>query len=740
MGQATLVGLMLLWTCVSVPEGVRAQETESSYADEAARRLHEAAMAARTRIDESVVSYTAVVRQRIGAALRMPLKDRMLYRNEASHRLWWDRDGDNLIQVLSYREQTPAGINWDDVDLDFFNTAFDPMNDRLFFGLTPTDEDLGEPEGDDFWFEHPLYEEHVESYRFTSGDTITVSLPDGRTVRAVELQVVPKQADVHRMAGALWIEPETGALVRAVYRLSDTFDAFRDIPDLQAEEDEDLSFIPGILKPWTVDVTMISVDYALWDFEVWMPRSMHMEGVVGAGILKAPITFDYAYDLEAVTTEQSLAEATADEFPEVHFATRSDAMAYLNELAFGQTVPYRHEIDESSEQGTVQYLMPSDKLFLAESPELPPPVWEDGGGFASTEELAEDLDDLASLPLGRLAATPTTFRWGLQRPDLMRYNKVEGVSVGARFQVRPQTPVGPLSVTLTGRLGYGDWEPNGHVEFARETLRRRVALSGYHELTSIEPDARHLGLGNSLTGFAFGRDDGDYYRRSGASLAWTPPSAARRTFRVRGYAEYHRAVGVETDFALFKFWKDDWAFRPNIAADEGWEYGAIVELAPWWGTDPRLVQGGLDVELQAATGDREFTRASVAGMLVVPLPADLRLAVEAGGGRIFGTPSVQRLWYVGGPRTLRGYAPRVLGGETSIRGRVELAKVYPFGGVTLFSDYAWAGDHSTYAVDDGFYSIGAGLSLLDGLVRFDAAYGLRTPRNLRVDFYLDAIL
>jgi len=133
---------------------VAAQERSAtpSYIDETARALHEAAMAQRERVDESVVSYTAVVRQRIAAALRMPLKDRTLYRSEASHRLWWNRDAENLVQVLAFREQTPVGVNPEQVDFSRFDAAFDPMNDRLFFGMAANDEDMGEPEGDDFWF------------------------------------------------------------------------------------------------------------------------------------------------------------------------------------------------------------------------------------------------------------------------------------------------------------------------------------------------------------------------------------------------------------------------------------------------------------------------------------------------------------------------------------------------------------------------------------------------------------
>ncbi len=712
----------------------------SSYGDATARALHRSAMARRERMDESVVSYTAVVRQRIAAALRMPLKDRTLYRSEASHRLWWHRDGENLVQVLAFREQTPVGVNREDIELDRFDTAFEPTNDRLFFGFAESDEDMGEPGGDDFWFEHPLYPEHVDAYRFTSGDTLTLRLPDGRVVRAVELRIVPRQANVHRMTGVLWIEPGSGALVRAVYRLSDTFDAFRDIPDLEEEEDEDLSFIPAILKPWTVDISMISVDYGLWDFEVWMPRTMRMEGVVAAGILKAPISLDFAYDIESVTTEASAAEDASEELPEVRFATRSEAMAYLNELAFGRRVPIDSRARGGSGPDRVRYIFPEDRTFLTESPELPPPIWEESEGFASDEELRESFDELADLPRAPLPQTPRTFRWGFQRPDLIRFNRVEGLAVGARLQARPETFLGPLSVTLTGHVGYADPEPSIRLETARETLRRRIAWSGYNQLASIDAEARHLGLGNSVTGFLFGRDDGDYYRRSGTALEWTPPSARRAAFRVGAHAEYHRPVGVETDFAVFKLWKDDWAFRPNLPAEEGWEYAAFVEISPWWGTDPRLAQGGLDVKVLAATGMSELVRTSLSGRLAVPLPADLRLGLEAGVGSVLGTPTVQRLWYVGGPRTLRGYGPRQMGGEAMVRGRAELARTLNFGAVSLFSDYAWAGDRADFAPDRGFYSTGLGLSIVDGLIRFDVGYGLKAPRNVRLDLYLDAAL
>ena len=44
---------------------------------------------------------------------------------------------------------------------------------------------------------------------------------------------------------------------------------------------------------------------------------------------------------------------------------------------------------------------------------------------------------------------PRTFRWGVQRPNLLRYNRVEGFSIGVRAQFRPQSALGPISVTST---------------------------------------------------------------------------------------------------------------------------------------------------------------------------------------------------------------------------------------------------------------------------------------------------
>jgi hypothetical protein len=719
---------------------------QSPYADPTAAALHEAALANRELRDNQVLQYTATVRQRIAAALRTPLKDRTLYRAESAHRVFWNRDGDMLVQALAARQQSPVGVLDADESFGLFDQSFDPMNDRLFFGLMDDDEDLGDPAEDDFWFEHPLYPEYRDAYRFTSGDTLTLGLPDGRRVQVIELQVVPLVASVHRMTGALWVEPESGALVRAVYRLADTFDAMRDVAELREQEAAgSFRFVPSFFTPWTAEINLIAVEYALWDFDIWLPRAFRAEGIVGAGIVKAPGTYELSYDIEAVTTEASLARAISPESDDgiqhVHFRTRSEAMAYLQQRVFGGTVPYVIHPEEGRRDGhRVTYLVPDDLDFLTTSPALPPPVWDDAAGFPSGADIDEYFDVLSDLPMPPLPQVPATLRWGFQRPDLLRYNRVEALSIGARGQLRPSTPLGPLSLTGTARIGIADLHPNGTIEITRETIERRVSVLGYHELTSIDERARNFGIGNSLLAATIGRDDGDYYRRTGGTLEWTPPTSQRRTFRVRGYAEYHEGVEAETSFALFHATSDTWAFRPNIAADDGWEYGGSLEVTPSWGSDPNLAQGGLDLLVQGGTGDFEYARSSLGGHVVLPLPARLRFAVEAAAGTTWGTPSTQRLWYVGGPTTLRGYDPRATGGRSFGRARVELARSFSFGRLSLFSDAGWAGDRGDVRWEDALRSVGIGMSLLDGLIRFDGAWALDEPGDFRFDAYLDQIL
>jgi hypothetical protein len=353
-----------------------------------------------------------------------------------------------------------------------------------------------------------------------------------------------------------------------------------------------------------------------------------------------------------------------------------------------------------------------------------------------TQDELEGLSDrLAALGGAIHSESPAHFGWGLGENDMLRYNRVESLSIGARGTVG----LSALEITGTARIGLADLHPNAELLLRRETMRRTLELRGYHELATVDPDRTALGMGNSLSALLFGRDAGEYYRASGAALTWAPPPTARRAWDVTAYAEYQNDVDRETHFALPRLWTDS-VFRTNIVAAEAMQYGGLIRLRPWWGTDPLRPQGGIELMLQAETGEFDLARGSITLRGAAQLARRLRVGAEIGAGSSVGDVTPQRLFYLGGARTLRGYEPSTVAGTSMARARIDLARTTSFGALAVFSDWGWAGDREEIRSANRRWAVGAGASLLDGLLRLDLAHGLRRPRGWRLDLYRDAVL
>lgn len=756
-----LVSLLVLQVCPLAGQG-----TEDAYHDPVARSLVERARDARRELDESLLSYTAVVQDRVGVALRTALKDRNLYAAESAARVRWSRDGETVIQVLGARQEFPfqdeAEEEW---DVGMLDEVFDPTSDRLYF-WGPSDGDgegvaasraggadslatsdsataEGSEEDRDFWIAHPLAEDGDVHYRFRSGDTLILSLPGGERLRAVELQVIPRTASIHHWTGQLWIEPESGALVRAVYRLARTVDiemALRERSDTAsvtlepADEDDadELDEIPGIFRPLTVEISLLTVEYSLWDGRHWLPRRMRAEGQATAGILKTPVALESSYRILDVEAAGSGADPLSGE------ATSELLERWLAEDRYGE---YEVDSGERRREGSrVHVLLPTDRSRLAESEHLPPPIWEEAPDFATESELRELYELLGKVPEAETVEEGAwLFHWGHERPDLLRYNRVEGLSVGARIEGRVGSPAGPLGLTLTGRIGTGDHEPNGVLDVTRQSVRRGLTFSVHHGLVPVDENARALGIGNSATALFFGRDDGEYFRATGVSLSARPPEHRREWYGWRLYAEKQIAAPRTTDFALFR---GHGVFRPNLEADRADQVGFRLALRPWWGRAADAFQAGGELMVQAETGTFHFGRGRLTLAGAFPVVEKVRAGLQVSAGTSWGDVPVQRLWYLGGAGTLRGYGGSTAVGPDMLRARLELSRRFLGGGMgaVVFSDAGWAGEESVFHEDDVLLSAGVGASLLDGLIRLDLARALRSPTGWRLELYVDAIL
>jgi hypothetical protein len=130
--------------------------------------------------------------------------------------------------------------------------------------------------------------------------------------------------------------------------------------------------------------------------------------------------------------------------------------------------------------------VPCDMSTLENSPELPGSIYDKG------EELfgAKDLEALKNEALSMGAQAPFSFRLqaGLlpppifaYGPSMMRYNRVEGLSVGGSVE---QQFGGGYTGTAVGRLGVADWEPNIELTGTRSNVSNTIGLSVYNHLVS----------------------------------------------------------------------------------------------------------------------------------------------------------------------------------------------------------------------------------------------------------------
>src|SRR5690606_26323819 len=133
------------------------------------------------------------------------------------------------------------------------------------------------------------------------------------------------------------------------------------------------------------------------------------------------------------------------------------------------------------------------------------------------------------------------------------------------------------------------------------------ALEVYRRLESFTPGDRPFGLGSSFAAFAFGRDDGDYYRSAGVGLTSEFRLGRRAELSLRSFFERQSAVEKHTD-ASVREWLGEWRFRDNPAADAARQLGSAATLRLTSGVDPERVRATTILFAHGETGTFRFAR------------------------------------------------------------------------------------------------------------------------------------
>lgn len=749
---------------------VTPEHLATAYANQQTRTLVLNARAAQYHVDSSLRAYDAKAYQRfsLGLGMRIAGRERLFMRAEQSQHILWDRDRGALVHATGARWGMPMLGHIDDDDPDFEAGAmlalpYVPGRDRLWpIGTFEAQVQRNGGEVDEHNIVHPMSAGAEAYYKYSIGDSITFRLPGGREFKLIELRVRPRVEHWNAVVGSLWFDRESWQLVRAAYRLSAPMDIWmvaREEADSTEEDPQaDIPFwLKPALNPMRATISGITQEFSLQEQQWWLPIVQQAEGLVEVGKVRMPVEIEERFTYASVTS--SPAPAALDS---VAVWYRVDSLARDSLEAIKKTSGdsayerARHARDSvrtaerqrcnKAQQGThtqtrdesgvkILVVIPCDTAALARSPDMPATL------YSSTEELfgPTDRDELMAEALALKAqaeggASKTMFYTGIGG-GLMRYNRVEGLSVGARAE---KSLGAGYSMVGIGRLATADLHPGAELTLSRSDGRRILAVGGYHRLDVAGDFGEPFGLGASLGALLFGHDDGFYYRSTGLEL--TRALADGRGIQWRLFGEHQGSAPLATQASLPRLFGHDASFDPNIDAKRADIAGVGARLTRTFGMDPHGWRLYSDMKAEAAGGTYDFARGLLDATVSHGITSHFDGAITGAGGWTGGEVPAQRLFYVGGSRSVRGQPAGANVGDAFWLARAELGTSFVGARPVIFYDLGWAGSRNAWQHPGRPLSgAGTGVSFLDGLFRFDVAKGINPKRGgVRVDTYIEA--
>jgi hypothetical protein len=714
MPFAALLALLLF----ALPAAAQDAVPPAAYRDAAARELVRLARARREIVDTRISAYTTTAHERLTARMGVAGVERLLLRRETVSRIAWTRDTVR-IELVAAREAQPVifpGVQLPPPDIAGFlpGIAFDPVDPEILFRF------------DFLSLRHPLAADGEQYYRFASGDSSAIRLPDGRTVRLVELRVTARRPEPQLIHGSFWLEAETHAVVRTAFRLSRAIStAGPGIHALAPEAEAELDHVV--------------IDYGLWDLRWWLPRTMSVRGVIRAAGVRFPLAYERRYDGYRVVGDTTAAplEASSPDLPAQALCRPPVFGSVTINVGAPRTQTVRDSVWDAAWDRSATRVLRGDTAPASDRPRCERPFVVTPASaeeLLSGAEFAGDLFDEDAGPLGDaemrelaglLRGIPSS-PWGLARPavqvltpELVRFNRVEGLSLGARAVL----PLGRIDVQGEVRAGTtGEVGARLAVVHALPSLRTESAV--YRGLEAVEWSSQPFGLTNSLSALVLGRDENDYFRGTGAEVRLGPAPSRRQAWDIRLFAERQEPVETRAAWSLRGVLDDDFTARDNLAAERIDQAGATLRLRAAHGDDPARLRLDSELALHAETGDRGFVRPSLRLGASRHIGAGFGLATTLAAGAGLGDVPVQRAWQIGGSATVRGHDPASLRGESLWLARTEVSWGSPAVGLALFGDAGWAGARPDLGSARPLLGAGLGVSLLDDLFRLDLARGL----------------
>ena len=708
------------------------QADSATFQDAATAELYVLARQRHIHQDTLVRDYQASVHTRLEASVGKSrfARQTTLMAHETMARITWKMPNDLKIQVVGTRAKVPligmlSGLAdvGDEVERELRNEL---VMDRPWFiprAFGDSIRVMGVPEHAAL---HPLAAGATDYYRFAIVDSVEVRVP-GLTVRAKAMSIEPKRFGPALVAGTMWVDAATGDVVRMRMLFLGEYlwdEPAGNTPEDSAHARQDNAEAKKYL---TVEA---EIEYALIDQQYWMPYRQFL-GITA----EIPMFLNMTIPARAVTT---FSEYEVNVDPELAFAIPEDeltkdgrARRQVRIKEGGEHQERRDRDDERRANGYYRASTWNDGRWEIDVPpadSLQAYEWDsefqtelDAG---EQERLRETFAELAKLEDELPSEWTGKRRWGFAwetAADILRFNRVQGVSLGVGYEFKPR--IAYTSLLASARFSFGDKRLTGSITARRDGPYARIDLSGYRDVREVEPWTRGIGIGNSINALFVGHDDAEYFLATGGKLSVTWNDRWRQNMTL------HVAVQREESMSRVNnnnIWGTD-ILLPNRPVDEG------TYLRYGLSRDDRI--GGVSIKtgVELIT---DMTRSAGRGWAGVEVPFTIarrtgRLVVRGGVTR--GADLRQVMLRVGGPQTVRGYPYGFRLGKEFWSAQLDYA---------LFSRSVWTpvvfADVGDTFSNDPLVGVGAGVSLLNGLIRANLSKGVHPDGDFRFDLLFRA--
>src|SRR4051812_45946426 len=705
-------------------------DTTSTYSSPETQHLVERAMARRRQGDSAVVDYRARIRYRLTVGLGRRRWDEVPTAavEEQVADVQWQRPNDLRVDVVGRRFRSRA--DWLELSSVWDRPWFVPraVDDsvRIFSNDFPAHGAL-----------HPLAPSGPEWYRYTLTTSLAVGGGPAGTLRLLRIDVTPRRTGPALIAGQMWVDSATAEVVRLTFRYVGT--SLWAVPEGDRRADSSEARKVNRLAN---DIASVDADleYGLEDRRYWMPRRQVISGRV-----RIPLVGDLVIPFRATTTfedvevntgrpvvfELPLPDSTGvSKSPEAERARRDSLRAarsghdktqrawqYADRWAGG-----RYELHRPSDDSLSRFRTWPDSLTLENDPAAERRLREVDAQLAG---LAEALPDSVT---GRRAGGV-----GYERvSDAFRYNRVQGASVGLGYGLR----IPGMSFTstyATVRYGFSDERVLGRLSIVRDAPGARLTLSGYRDITDLDPLTSALGFGNTLNAVFAAHDNGDYLLAEGGPFRVETSLGTGVDLAVSARVEHQEGVARAAHSAVNDFLGGSGEFPENPPVDEGTFGGAGVRVT---GYGARRWTVGADV-----LGGEGQTTGRLFGWLRQDVGDAQGATLRVSGGIASSPTLAQSEFRLGGLTTVRGFDYGSRQGQAFWAAQLDIAPIRGRLRPVVFIDAGQAGAADELFQTEALVGAGAGLSCFNGLLRFDLSHPLvpDTGGKLRFDIVLQAV-